>query len=552
MLMLRPQDDEREAPRCRVPMTDDASAGAAGGNEPVDGRQSGEPGLSGDSELGGRLLLGTAVNVVGGVAGQAMTLATMFVALARVGAEAYGILAFALGVTQLPLLLEKGMGVCVLNAMHTMPGSRRRTSRLAVALLAYVGLGVATMVAGLIVSHLVLTRVIDVPSGLHGAAVRAFDVVTVAAGIRVVLTFTARSLAAESRLPTLRLIELTRDAGALVATLVLVDAGTGSLTWVAGALLIGDVAAGLVALFTARETWGEAMHLRAVDAAARRELVDTSKPYLAIAASGLMASRADPFIVGIVLGPSALAMHAVALRVLQMFSGAIDLLGLGVTSGTARLMAVGEPERIGGLYRKASGYAALVVWPCAVAVVGFAAHAAGALTDFDRGEMAWVLKAVMVLVVILVPVGQAWSVMYGSNQVRGLVRAQLVTTLVTLVLSLALVEPLGVTAVFVSSIVGACGAGLFLLPALERISGQPWDRLLSGLLRPGILAVGLLAVLLGVDRWAPGAVSKAGLGLVAFGVYGALGLWWVVPATDRKRLVDGLSRRAPSRGRSAR
>ncbi|MBI1843901.1 MAG: hypothetical protein HYR89_04770 [Actinobacteria bacterium] len=287
------------------------------------------------------------------------------------------------------------------------------------------------------------------------------------------------------------------------------------------------------------------MHLRAVDAAARRELVDTSKPYLAIAASGLMASRADPFIIGVILGPVALAMHAVALRVLQMFSGAIDLLGLGVTSGTARLIAGGEHERVGGLYRKASGYAALVVWPCAMAVIGFAAHVAGGLAEFNEGEMAWVLRTVMVLVVILVPIGQAWSVMYGSNQVRGLVGAQLATTLVTLVLTLALVEPLGVAAVFVSSIVGACGAGVFLLPALERVSGQSWDLLLSGLLRPGLLAAGLLVALLGVVWASPNAVWAVGLGLIALSVYGVLGLRWGVRAEDRRRLIEGLARRAP-------
>ena len=492
--------------------------------------------------MGRHLLLGTGLNVLGGIVGQGFTFVTLVIALSRVGAEAYGIVALALSVTQLPLLLEKGMGIYVLSAVNAPHTDERRGARLAVSAASYMGLGLATLLVGLFVSHGLLDAIIEVSPHLKFSAIRAFDLLAVAAAVRAVFAFTARSLVAESRLPTLRVIELSRDAAGLVFTVLLVGHGARNVIWVALAVLISDLVAAGVAAAVARSTWREALHPGSIDADVREEFLHACKPYLAIVASGAMVSRADPFVIGVVLGPSALALHAVALRLFQLYSGAIDLLCLGVMSGTARLRASGESQRVGGLYRKASRYAALVIWPMAILAIAYAGRVAERFGEFQQGEFVGVLRSVMLLVLLTVPVSEAWAVVFGANDVSGLVRRQWVVTMASFVLTVALAKPLGVPAAFVGSMAGTLGAGLFLLPAVGRLSGQSVGKLLSGLIRPGFLAVGLFVALVVFRSFAPNIATELVLVTAALALYGVLGLFWAVLTEDRQRVFAGLAR----------
>lgn len=489
-------------------------------------------------EIGRHLLLGTGINVLGGIIGQGLTFATLVIGLTRVGTEAYGIVALALSVTQLPLLLEKGLGMYMLGAANSSEVDERRTARLAVSAASYLALGFVTLLLGVFASHILVGLVIDVSPSLRPSAVRAFDLLAVGASVRAVLTFTSRALLAESRLPTLRLIELTRDAAGLVFTFVLVSSSAHSVVWVAFAALISDLMAGAVAVTITRSIWRVALRPGSIDADVRRELLQTCKPYLAFVVSGALVSRADPFVLGIVLGPSALALHAVALRVFQLFSGLIDLLCLGVISGTARLRATGELERIGGLYRKSSRYAALVIWPVAIAGIPFGDLVAERFGEFEQGEFVTVLRTVMVLVLVTVPISEAWAVVFGADQVQGLVRSQLLATSASLGLTVALAKPLGVPAAFVGSVAGTVATGFFLLPVVKRISGQPVGTLLSDMMRPGVLSAGLLMVLAALHVSLQNLVIEMVLGTVALGLYSVVGLWWAVFAEDRERVLS--------------
>lgn len=489
-------------------------------------------------EMGRHLLLGTAINVLGGIIGQVLTFATLVIGLSRVGTEAYGIVALALSVTQLPLLLEKGLGMYVLGAVNAPHADERRTPRLAVSAVAYMGLGLVTLALGVFVSHILLGVVIDVSPRLKPSAVRAFDLLAVAASFRAVLALTSRALLAESRLPTLRLIELTRDATGLLFTVALVTSNAHGVVRLAIASLIADLMAGAVGVAMTRSTWRAALRPGSIDADVRRELFRKSKPYLAFSASGALVSRADPIVLGIVLGPSAPALHAVALRVFQLLSGAIELLSLGVMSGTARLRAVGELGRIGGLYRKSSRYAALVIWPMAITGIAFAGLVAERFGEFEHGELVLVLRTVMVLVILTVPLSEAWAVVFGADQVQGLVRPQLLATSASLGLTVALAKPFGVQAAFIGSIAGVLVTGFFVLPVVQRLCGRPVGTLLSGLVRPGLLSVGLAIVLVALRASSQHLGIELVLCAVVLGLYAVVGLGWVVLAEDRQRVLS--------------
>ncbi len=491
-------------------------------------------------EMGRHLLVGTGINVLGGVVGQGLTFATLVIGLSRVGAEAYGVVALAFSVTQLPMLLEKGLGMYMLNAVNAPDADERKAARLAVSAVSYMGLGLVTLLLGVLVSHVLLDVVLDISSRLRPSAVRAFDLLAVAASIRAVLTFASRALLAESSLPTLRLIELTRDAAGLAFTVALVPSDAHGVVWVAFAALIGDLMAGVVAGLMTLSTWRVALRPSSIDADIRRELFRACRPYLAFMVSGAFVSRADPLVLGIVLGPSALSLHAVALRVFQMISGLIDLLCLGVISGTANLRAAGELGRIGGLYRKSSRYAALVVWPVAIAGIPFAGLVAERFGELQHGEFVVVLRTVMVLVLLTVPISEAWAVVFGADQVQGLVRPQLLATSASFGLTVALAKPFGVQAAFIGSIAGTIATGSFLLPVVKRVSGQAVGSLLSGMMRPGVLSAALLMTLVVLHASLSNVMIEVMVSAMTLGLYVVVALRWAVLIEDRRRVLSAL------------
>jgi O-antigen/teichoic acid export membrane protein len=489
--------------------------------------------MSGD--LGRRIARGTLVNGVGGVLGQAATFTTLIVALDRTGAEAYGVIVLAQGLLLLPMLFEKGVGLTIIRLTAGDSAEARRGGRLAAAIGSYFAIGVVTLVGGLAFSHWLLLDVLDITSG-RSQAVRAFDVMVLAATIRAMTGFLPRVLTGATRLVALREVELVRDGTGLVCTLLLVGSGADQIVDVAIALLIGDVLAVGVAAMLVQTGPKLGARFTEVDGVVIAQTWKDARPMLALGLVGVISSRLDPLIVGIALGSTHVAVYGVVSRVLQTISGGTDLAFLGLTPATAQLLATGQRQRLRGLYSRAARYAATLVWPVAGAAAVVGPELAAQLESVDRDGFAGALVAAMLVAVLYVPVGGAWLVLYGADRTQDAVRRQVVGGVLSLVLSLALVNPLGVAGVFVGTLVSSVFVSVRVLGLVCDLASVSVATLLSGLVRPAVGAAVASAAVFAVRAMTDGLVPLAiGVAVVAVAYCGA-SLRWVVLPVDLARL----------------
>lgn len=494
-------------------------------------------------DLADRLARGTAVNIGGAVFGKIAELVTIAVVLDRVGRVAFGIVVIAQALSLWPSLLEKGVGQTLMRVVAGRESDERFAPMLAAGHIILVLIGAATLVGGFLFSHLAFVSVVSVPPGLRQESVIVLDLLVIAAGLRLATGLVWRALLGEMRLATMRAIEILRVTVTLLATLALVEGHASSMTTVAGAMLLGDLAATAVAMLTTRPRRRLGLRWRDADARAFAEQWRNAKPMLAASAIGLIWTRADPLIVGVALGPAAVATYGVVMRVFEATLGAVEMVYLGLMPATATLIEEGDRPRVARLLQRAASYAAALVWPAAVVAALFSRELTQVWLGRSLPQVRSAMAAAMVLAILLTLTTGMLAVILGAGRAGAVVRVQVGAVCVNLALSIALVKPLGISAVFIGTIVSNMLVMARMFSLVAEISGStaphPISELLAGFLRPAVL-VGGLALALGVLHLLlpSGGAVVVGVGVASalLAVYGLAALWWVVPRQDLRRL----------------
>jgi O-antigen/teichoic acid export membrane protein len=483
------------------------------------------------------LAAGTAINALGAVVGQALELLTVAVTVERIGAPAFGVIVLAQGWSMLPYLLESGVGQQVVRAVagEGRIGDKEATLDTAVAF--YLALGVLTVVLGLLASWLLLDHVFELSRGSRADAVRAFNLVMVAGGIRLGLGFIPRVLVGATRLPALRLAGMVRSAGALVLTLALVESGRGGVVHAALALLFAEVAAGLVGLVIVVPRHVRP-RLTGITREAARLHVRASGPLLASSGIALFSSRLDPVVVAVALGPGATAVYGIVLKAYDAFRSATELLSLVLMPAAARALSRDEAPQLATLFRRALLYIAVIVWPLTIATAIFA----GPILDIWVGDRVSgavrPLVTAMLLVMVLGPSVAALYVITGAQRVRAVLGAQAAGAAINFVVGVTLVRSFGVAAVFLGSIVGTLVSTRSYLRVVGDLAGVTIAKLLAAVNGVAV-AVAVVAVLLGLVRVTTTGAASAALAGAALAVYGAVALAYLVPRLDLRRLMPG-------------
>jgi len=485
-----------------------------------------------------RLARGTASNAAGAVIGQAAELATFAFALDRVGTVPFSVVILSQSLAQWPYLLESGIGQ-VVNRL--LAGQRRDDwfrERTVAAVAVYAGLGAVTFVGGLLVSHLLLGPLFGIPASLRNVGARAFDFVVFGATIKMVLGFVPRALVGQTRLGTLRVVELVRSLVALAATVVLVGRGSSALPAVGLSLFIGDVAAAFIGVALLRPRRALLLGRRPPSRVALAEHWHSSKPMLAASALSLGWTKTDAVIVGVGLGPVALTTYGVVVRAYDLLRSAMELLFVGLVPSTARYLEAGDSAGVGRLYRRVLAYVAVLVWPIAITVAVFTPQVVHLwLRRGDFPDVGAAMALAMVLIVAMTPGAAAAYVFAGADVVARAVGAMVRFAPVNLAVSVALLAPLGVSAVFVGTLV----ATVLLLPryltVMTEVTGTSPSVLLAELRRPAVMITVLTAVFVAVRLARLGDAVVIGVVAVSAVAYAAAALRWAVPTRDLRRLL---------------
>jgi O-antigen/teichoic acid export membrane protein len=491
-----------------------------------------------------RLVRNTLANGAGQIAGVLITLLLTPFLISDLGIEGFGIWALALSFSFLggyASLTDVGIEVAIARyiAEARSDGDYDAASEVASTGMAFFGL-VAAVAAPLLVA---LSYPLVLAFGIHGdirpAAVACFAFV----GGQLIFELPARvffaTLEGAQRYVTFQAIELLRTALQALLFVVVLVTGLG-VAGLGAALMASSLVVLVVATVAARRAVPE-VHVRRkhVSRARFRTLLTFGGQYFFVRVMGTLYRQMDKAIVGVALGPRVVTSYEIANRIQQAASMAQSIAASALLPATAFLRR--STEILRELYLRGTNYATAI--SLAVAGAGFIfatdlirTWVGESLTHSAAGAR---LFLVFVAFTAVHAVGSAMIVALGH--MRFVIVVTLVFIVVNLVLSVALVGPMGYEGVILGTVIANALVWLpytlYFLRTFEVRWGE-WIRRVALPNVPGLAAQAATAapLLYLADRSSNlGVVGLLALAsaLVSLAVFARVGL----PADDRARLV---------------
>lgn len=391
-------------------------------------------------------------------------------------------------------LLDLGLGTAATRtvASHAGRDDAAGVARgAATTLLMFVLLGTAAGIAIVLLGRLVGASVL----GIDGALAREFEAALVPFGAWVFADFAFGGAVAV--LDGLQRIDLSRfaDMGRrllVLGTGVLAARSTGDLeaTTAAAAIAAGIAAAltlGVVVLrldrSTMRPSSSELAHMLryGVRVAALRPL-------------GVVHRTMDRIVVGIVLGPSAVALVEIAAQLQAGADAVLSASSYAVVPSSAFLEADHRRDALRELLLTGTRYSLLVTAPVVVGTCLLAGPMVDVWMGRDQAEAAGLAAVAVASIGLAAPLQVGSNLLLGVGRAASIFRAVAASVALNLVFTIGLVPVIGIVGAFWSTIV----ATLVLHPLLGRSMLRQVDVDLRTFLRAAVAPVVAPAVVLGV------------------------------------------------------
>lgn len=475
-----------------------------------------------------RLLLNTAWTGVANIWAMVLALVTLPLLLHGLGSVAFGtwaLLQTFSAVSGWVSLADLGVGTASTKAIAekaSVGDDHGVAVIVGSAMASFLALGILCAAALALLGPALLPGLFNTPDPLR-AALR-FAVVMFAAQILVDLL----TEGFESCLEGLQRVDLSRAVDAIRRTAI---AGGTSGVALAGGGLRGVATASLVASLAGLAV-GLAMLARRLPAGARpapsmvavRELFAYGKTVAVLRPLGVIHRTMDRLIVGAVLGPSAVTIVEIATQVQNGADAVLSASSYSVVPTSSWLRARGDEQSLKELLATGTRYSLLVTLP----VVALGAILAGPLIRLwvgaDYPSAPKLAALALAYVALTAPIQVGSNILLGVGRAGAILRAAAVSVVVNLALSLLLVQRMGVTGVFVATLVSAA----LLVPLLARSAleevGSDGQQFARTAVWPVLLAIVPLAaaagaaVALPLNDWATvalGALAGAGAYAVA-------------------------------------
>ena len=473
-----------------------------------------------------RLLLNTAWTGVANVWAMVLALVTLPLLLRGLGSVTFGtwaLLQTFSAVTGWVSLADLGVGTAATKAIAekaSVDDDHGVALNVGSAMASFLALGIVCAAALALLGPALLPGLFNTPDTLR-AALR-FAVLLFAVQILVDLV----TEGVESCLEGLQRVDLSRAVDAIRRTAI--AAGTSAVA-LAGGGLRGVAAASLVASLAGLGV-GLAMLVRRLPAGARpapsmrtvRELFVYGKTVAVLRPLGVIHRTMDRLIVGAVLGPSAVTIVEIATQVQNGADAVLSASSYSVVPTSSWLRARGDEQSLKELLATGTRYSLLVTLP----VVALGAILAGPLIRLwvggDYPSAPKLAALALAYVALTAPIQVGANILLGVGRAGAILRAAAVSVVVNLILSLALVHAMGVTGVFVATLVSAA----LLVPLLGRSAleevGVGRRQFVRAAFWPVVMAIAPLAVAAGavvvlpLNDWATVALGTlAGAGAYA-------------------------------------
>lgn len=337
-------------------------------------------------------------------------------------------------------------------------------------------LAVATGLVFAVVGPFVLPALFRTPEDLRGPLQLAIVVYGVQATFDLVTGAFTSVLDGYQRVDRARAVDVARrtlvTAATAVAALV-----THRLGVVAVASAVATVVGTVGALLATRAT-ARGLRPRASMAGART-LFRYGRTVAVLRPLGVLRSTVDRFVVGVILGPSAVALVEVATQVQNGANAVLSASSYSVVPTAARLHAQREPAKLTELVESATRYSLLATWPVAALSAVLAAPLIDVWVGAAYEEAALLIVLACTAVAITAP-GQVGSqYLLGTGRARTILRIAFLAIVVNVAGSIVLVKLVGVAGAFEATILGALITAPLMIAAVLadlRLGAGPFVR----------------------------------------------------------------------------
>lgn len=450
-----------------------------------------------------RLLINTATTGVANLWAMVIAIVSLPLLLRGLGAEGFGLWVLLQTFSAFNGWLSLGdLGLATATPRFVAEagaedddGRRRALIRTSVTSFALLGMLWAALLA--LLGPWLLPMLFDVSDSMRSSFGQAVVIVAVTAAVDQTTRGCHACLEGLQRVDLSRWGDVVRRTAAIGgATVAAVT--TGSLATTALAAFAGSLV-GLAFTITALHRVAP-VRLLGIEALAARQLFSYGRTVAALRPIGVIHRMMDRVIVGIILGPSAVTVVEIATQVQNGAEAVLSASSYAVVPGAAHVEARGDRHTLQDLLLTGTKYSLLATMPF---VIGPALLAVPLLTVWIGGEAT---QAAGPVVLALAYVAATAPLQVGSNLLLGTGRAGAVlkaagaSIVVNLALSLILIDSLGVSGVFIATLI----SGLVLVPILGRAVLEAAETDARTFIRSAVLPVVPPAVALGV---AVGAVS---------------------------------------------
>jgi O-antigen/teichoic acid export membrane protein len=297
-----------------------------------------------------------AANVMFSGGGRAWSAVLLFITIPVVvhgiGTSAYGIYAIVAVVLGYVAFLDFGLTAAVVRSVsrHRIAGDSVALERaVGTALTLLIGLGLLGAIAIVLLSPLIISSILHVPSGLREDATFALRVAGLGFGCNMVLVVFAGVVQGLQRL------DIFASRSVIISTLTsLAQIGAvtlgGGLRWLVIATIVVSIFGFAIFLVASRRLLPGTSFRPRLDRAAVRELWGFGLFRFVNQLSGQVTTQIDPIVIGIFQPIAAVGLYSVPLAVTQKFHLAEDSVASAYFPAAVELHAQHDTERLHRLY----------------------------------------------------------------------------------------------------------------------------------------------------------------------------------------------------------
>ncbi len=315
-------------------------------------------------------------------------------------------------------------------------------------------------------------------------------------------------------------------AAAMIATglgLALVASGAG-IAGVAAGHAIGNAIVYVAGLWLLKRTTGARLAAFAFDRQVLRHLLRSGSYYLTYCVAYLVL-QTDALLIGLALGPAAVAVYALAARLIDQAIQLIRKIPDALFPIAAELAVRNELPALRAGHRVGSKVATAAALLIGVLLIFFGQYVITLWVGAENTASRPVLVALAGTLVAQVFVHSNVVVPFGANRMRGMAAVALGEAIFKVVLALVLLRRLGVIGVPLATLAAhVCFTGWFAPWAACRLTGDTLKGFLRGVIAPLLLPTAAVTVVLWIiTEWLP-----PGLGQLVTGLIAGIGAWAVL------------------------